>query len=258
VIPRFDVLGVRVSAADLDSAVEEISGWIERGERHYVCVTGVHGVMESQDDDELRGIHNRSGMTTADGMPIVWAGRWAGLPQTSRVYGPDLMLALCARAAERGWTSYFYGGDTGVAPRLAQRLTARFPGLRVGGMCTPPFRSLTESEDAAEVASMNAAAPDIVWVGLGTPKQERWMASHVNRVDAPVMIGVGAAFPIHAGVLRQAPRWIQRSGLEWLFRLAVEPRRLWRRYLSNNPRFVIEVARRRPHQVPVTSASAGR
>ena len=251
-IPRFDVLGVRVSAANLPMAVTEIGGWIERGERHYVCVTGVHGVMESQHDDELRGIHNAAGLTTADGMPIVWAGRWAGLRQTDRVYGPDLMLALCARAAERGWTSYFYGGGDGTAGLLARRLRTRFAGLRVVGTEAPPFRPLTGTEDEAVVEAINNAAPDILWVGLGTPKQERWMASHIDRLRTHAVIGVGAAFDINAGLFPQAPRWIQRSGLEWAFRLAIEPRRLWRRYLANNPRFVVALARRppRPADVP--------
>lgn len=243
---RVDVLGVRVSAIDMAMAVDEITGWVERGERRYVCVTGVHGVMESQRDPELARIHNESGMTTPDGMPMVWAGRAAGAAWMERVYGPDLMLAVCARAAERGWRSYFYGGAEGVPERLAERLGARFPGLVVAGAWSPPFRPLTPEEDDEVVARINAARPDLVWVGLSTPKQERWMAAHVGRIEAAALLGVGAAFDIHAGTLRQAPLWMQRSGLEWLFRLAVEPRRLWRRYLVNNPRFVAGVVRRRP------------
>lgn len=236
-IPRFDVLGVQVSAIDIPAATDEIGRWIERREPHYVCVTGVHGVMESQADAELLVIHNRSGLTTPDGMPMVWAGKWAGLP-IQRVYGPDLMLALCERAVESGWTSFFYGGAEGVPERLAERLTARFPGLRVAGTYSPPFRPLTPAEDREIVERINAAAPDLVYVGLSTPKQERWMARYIGRLPAAVLIGVGAAFDIHAGVTKQAPPWMQRSGLEWLFRLATEPRRLARRYLTNNPRFV--------------------
>ncbi|HEY6057860.1 MAG TPA: WecB/TagA/CpsF family glycosyltransferase [Candidatus Limnocylindrales bacterium] len=248
-IRRVDVLGVRISAIDMAMALDEIERWISAREPHYVCVTGVHGVMESQRDPELRAIHNASGLTTPDGMPMVWAGRRAGARWMSRVYGPDLMLALCERAAARGWSSYFYGGKDGVPERLAARLRERFPGFRVVGTESPPFRALSAEEDDAVVARINAAAPDLVWIGLSTPKQERWMAAHVGRIKAPALLGVGAAFDIHAGTLRQAPPLLQRHGLEWLYRLYREPRRLWRRYLSNNPRFVLAIARRPPRLV---------
>lgn len=241
-LPRVDVLGVGISAVTMAMAVEQIGSWIESGQQHYVCVTGVHGVMESQSDPELLRIHNRSGLTTPDGMPMVWASRWAGVDQVERVYGPDLMLAVCARAAELGWTSYFYGGQDGVAEMLALRLSERFPGLKVVGTSSPPFGLLSEEEDQLEVERINLADPDLLWVGLSTPKQEHWMASHLGRVRARVLIGVGAAFDIHAGLLSQAPQWVQRSGMEWLYRLYREPRRLWRRYLSNNPRFLVRVA----------------
>jgi N-acetylglucosaminyldiphosphoundecaprenol N-acetyl-beta-D-mannosaminyltransferase len=246
-IARVDVLGVGISAVDIPTSIEEIARWIERGEQHYVCVTGVHGVVESQRDEELRRIHNQSGLTTPDGMPMVWAGRWAGASTMRRVYGPDLMLAVCEQATLQGWSSYFYGGRQGVPERLVARLQARFPALRVVGWNSPPFRQLTPVEDEAVVAEINRLAPDLVWVGLGTPKQERWMAGHVGRLDAPVLLGVGAAFDIHAGTLAQAPRWMRERGLEWLFRLWKEPRRLWRRYLSNNPRFLLAILRRPPH-----------
>jgi N-acetylglucosaminyldiphosphoundecaprenol N-acetyl-beta-D-mannosaminyltransferase len=229
----------------MDSALAEIERWIEQREQHYVCVTGVHGVMESQRDSDLRRIHNASGLTTPDGMPMVWAGRIAGV-EIERVYGPDLMLALCQLAQMRGWSSYFYGGRPGIPERLAARLRDRFPRLRVAGTYSPPFRALTSGDDERVVETINAAAPDIVWVGLSTPKQERWMAGHVERLGAPVLIGVGAAFDIHAGVLAQAPVWMQRSGLEWLYRLTREPRRLWRRYLFNNPVFVYRILRNPP------------
>jgi N-acetylglucosaminyldiphosphoundecaprenol N-acetyl-beta-D-mannosaminyltransferase len=247
-LPRIDVLGVGVSAIDMGQAIAEIGRWIEEREQHYVCVTGVHGVMESQRDPELLRIHNRSGLTTPDGMPMVWAGHWAGAGQMRRVYGPDLMLALCELAAERGWSSYFYGGAEGVPQVLAERLTSRFPGLRVAGCMSPPFRSLTPEEDAAAIQQINDARPEIVWVGLSTPKQERWMADHLGQVQAPVLLGVGAAFDIHAGRLPQAPPYLQRAGLEWLYRMLREPRRLWRRYLRNNPRFVVAILRRPPYQ----------
>jgi N-acetylglucosaminyldiphosphoundecaprenol N-acetyl-beta-D-mannosaminyltransferase len=255
-IPWVDVLGVGISAVDFVTAVDEIDHWIETRQPTYVCVTGVHGVMESQRDEGLRRIHNESGLTTPDGMPMVWAGRWAGARWMQRVYGPDLMNAVCERAAARGWTSFFYGGSDGVADQLAARLEQRFPGLPVVGTYTPPFRPLTEAEDAEIVDRINGANPDVVWVGLSTPKQEHWMAGHRSLLEAPVLLGVGGAFDIHAGTVRQAPRWIQHSGMEWAFRLMVEPRRLWRRYLSNNPRFVMAIAARRPQLISAGDVSS--
>jgi N-acetylglucosaminyldiphosphoundecaprenol N-acetyl-beta-D-mannosaminyltransferase len=245
-IPRVDVLGVGISAIDMTAALDEIAAWIEHGERHYVCVTGVHGVMESQSDPDLKRIHNESGLTTPDGMPMVWAGHKAGATKMARVYGPDLMLALAERAAAHGWRSFFYGGKDGVPDQLVAKLQERYPAFISVGTYSPPFRPLTPEEDDAIVARINDAKPDLVWVGLSTPKQERWMAAHVGRLTAPALLGVGAAFDIHAGTLPQAPRWMQKRGLEWLYRLYREPRRLWRRYLSNNPRFVWKIARTRP------------
>ena len=245
--PRLDVLGVPVSAITMRQAVEAIGAWIACRSPHYVCVTGVHGVMESVRDETLRAVHARAGLVTPDGMPLVWLARHAGYRHVERVYGPDLMLAACAASARHGWRHFFYGGTPGVCSRMADRLWSRFPDLQVAGMYSPPFRPLTAVEDEAVVGRINAAAPDIVWVGLSTPKQERWMAAHIGRVSAPVLIGVGAAFDFHAGVKRQAPRWMQRSGLEWSFRLMTEPRRLGRRYLVNNPAFVWRVAGRWVH-----------
>jgi N-acetylglucosaminyldiphosphoundecaprenol N-acetyl-beta-D-mannosaminyltransferase len=236
--PRVNILGVGISAITMQTALAVIDGWIARREPHYVCVATVHGVMECQRDPALRRIYNRSGLTTPDGMPLVWLSRLSGFPSVERVYGPDLLLALCEHGLDRGYRHFFYGGGPGVAEALAARLRARFPGLQIVGTYTPPFRPLTPAEDAAVVATINAAGPDIVWVGLSTPKQDRWMAEHVGRLTAPVLIGVGAAFDFHSGRKRQAPRWMQRSGLEWLFRLSQEPRRLWRRYLIYNPLFV--------------------
>lgn len=249
-IPRVDVLGVGISAVSMADAVAEVARWVDEGERHYACVTGVHGVMESQRDRDLLRIHNASGLTTPDGMPMVWAGHRAGAAWMTRVYGPDLVLATCRRAAAEGWRTFFYGGKEGVADLMADRLTAHFPGLRVVGCWSPPFHDLTAEQDDAEVARINAARPDVVWVGLSTPKQERWMAAHIDRVDAAALIGVGAAFDIHAGVVPQAPVWMRERGLEWLYRLGHEPRRLWRRYLRNNPAFVLAVLRRPPRLVP--------
>ena len=237
-VPRVDILGVGVSAINMDDALEVIDEWITTGVRRYVCITGVHGVMESQRDEALRRIHNGAGLVTPDGMPLVWLSKWRGWHRTTRVYGPDLMLALCERSLATGYRHFFYGGKEGVPERLARRLQKRYPGLTVAGTYSPPFKAVTEQEGEAVIDRINAAKPDIVWVGLGTPKQEHWMAQHVDRLTASVLLGVGAAFDFHAGLKRQAPRWMQRSGLEWLFRLATEPRRLWRRYLVNNPLFV--------------------
>jgi N-acetylglucosaminyldiphosphoundecaprenol N-acetyl-beta-D-mannosaminyltransferase len=237
-IPRVNVLGIDVSAINIATALAAIDTWITARDPHYICVTGVHGIMESQRDEALLRIHNRAGLVTPDGMPLVWLGRLHGYRDMDRVYGPDLMLACCAHSVSRRYRHFVYGGGEGVAELLAERLRERFPGLQVVGTYTPPFRSLSHDEEDELIRRIEAAAPDIVWVGLSTPKQERWMAEHVGRIAAPVLIGVGAAFDFHAGLKRQAPRWMQRSGLEWLFRLVAEPRRLWRRYLVNNPAFV--------------------
>ena len=245
-LARVDVLGVGVSAINMRVALDEIERWIVEREKHYVCVTGVHGVMESVRDHELRQIHNLSGLTTPDGMPLVWAGRLAGAHWMRRVCGRDLLPAVCEMAAAKGWRSYFYGGGTGVADRLASRLLAKYPGMSIVGAYSPPFRELTPDEDHQIVEQINATAPDLVWVGLSTPKQERWMAAHVGKLNAPVLLGVGAAFDMHAGTLRHAPRWMQQAGLEWLYRLYREPRRLWRRYASIVPGFLIRIASRPP------------
>lgn len=236
--PVVNVLGVGVSAINMAIAVAVIEDWIARRERHYVTITGVHGIMESQHDEEIRAIHNRAGLVAPDGMPMVWLGWLKGRAHVDRVYGPDLMLALCRRSRQGGYRHFFYGGKEGVAEQLRDRLVARYPFLNVVGTYTPPFRPLTAEEDADVVARINASAADIVWVGLSTPKQERWMAAHLGRVQAAAMIGVGAAFDFHAGLMPQAPHWMQRAGLEWLFRTVCEPRRLGARYLKNNPRFI--------------------
>lgn len=235
---RVNILGVGISAIDMDMALHTIDDWLTRRAPHYVCVTGVHGVMESQCDAELRRIHNAAGLVTPDGMPLVWLSHRRGFRHVRRVYGPDLMRAVCERSVPQGYRHFLYGGAPGIADKLASCLQERFPGIRIAGTYCPPFRPLTPAEDLAVIEQINLAQADIVWVGLSTPKQERWMAAHVRRVHAPVLIGVGAAFDFLAGVKRQAPRWVQRSGLEWLFRLLLEPRRLWRRYLINNPYFL--------------------
>ena len=221
--------------------LDVIEGWIARRERHYVTITSVHGVIESEADDQLRLIHNRAGLVAPDGMPLVWLGWLNRLRHVARVSGPDLMALLCERSPAKGYRHYFYGGKDGVPELLKTSLQRRFPGLNVVGTYAPPFRPLSEAEDDGIVETIKGAEADIVWVGLSTPKQERWMAAHVDRLDAPVLIGVGAAFDFHAGLLKRAPRWMQHTGLEWLFRLMTEPRRLWRRYLKIVPLFVIKL-----------------
>jgi N-acetylglucosaminyldiphosphoundecaprenol N-acetyl-beta-D-mannosaminyltransferase len=240
-IERLNVLGVGVSALSMDLAVATIEGWIADRQSHYVCITGVHGVMESQHDPDLRDIHNHAGLVTPDGMPLVWLLRLAGFRHVTRVYGPDLMLALSARATVSGHRHFYYGGGPGVADLLSQRMQERFPGLSVVGTDTPPFRALTADEEERVIQRIDESGADIVWIGLSTPKQERLMAHFAGRIKAPVMIGVGAAFDFHAGLKKQAPAWMQRNGLEWAFRMASEPKRLAGRYLRNNPLFVLRL-----------------
>jgi N-acetylglucosaminyldiphosphoundecaprenol N-acetyl-beta-D-mannosaminyltransferase len=238
---RVNILGTAISATNLDQALLTIDRWVDVGERQYVCVCTVHTVMEGQRSDRLRRIVCSSGMSTPDGMPLVWLCRRAGNPSVGRVYGPDLMLAVLERSLSRRYRHFFYGGRDGVADELAQKMAERFPGLVVAGACSPPVGSVDRLGSPATIDVINRARPDIVWIGLGVPKQELLMASLRPLLEAPVLIGVGAAFDFHAGRAAQAPRWMMRNGLEWAFRLAHEPRRLARRYLINNPWFVYEV-----------------
>jgi N-acetylglucosaminyldiphosphoundecaprenol N-acetyl-beta-D-mannosaminyltransferase len=236
---RVDILGVGVSPINMDDGIATIERWISERSRNYVCITGVHGVMESRRNQRLRRIHNEAGMVTPDGMPLVWLSRLLGKHRTERVYGPDLMRKMTAVSSQRGYRQFYYGGSEGVADKLKQALVNAHPNLEVAGTLCPPFRELTLDEDRADIDTINMARPDIIWVGLSTPKQEFWMARHLGRIEAPVMVGVGAAFDFLAGTKRQAPRWMQRNGLEWLFRLCSEPRRLWRRYAYIVPGFAI-------------------
>jgi N-acetylglucosaminyldiphosphoundecaprenol N-acetyl-beta-D-mannosaminyltransferase len=236
--PRVNVLGVGVSAINLDSAMEAIARALRERRKGYVCVTGVHGVSEAREDPALRTILNDAFLNTPDGMPMVWMGRLQGVNDMRRVYGPDLMLRVCEFTQSSGHTHFLYGGAPGVVEELKLRLERRFPGLKVAGTFTPPFRPLTKSEEEALARQVGRLKPDIFWVGLSTPKQERFMARYWRELEATLFFGVGAAFDFHAGRVRQAPLWMQRSGLEWLFRLGCEPRRLWKRYLRNNPVFV--------------------
>ena len=239
---RYDVLSVRVAALTLDDAVRlmlEAPGSRRLGV--HFCTT--HTLVEAEDQPWLRdGLNADDAIAAPDGMPLVWVGRAMG-QRVGRVCGPDTMLALMDQSRTAGGRHFFYGGAPGVPERLAERLTARFPGLNVVGTHSPPFRPLTPAEDAAEVAQINATRPDFVWVGLGSPKQDRWVMEHRARLTAAVVLAVGAAFDFHSGNLRRAPRWMQRTGTEWIFRLLAEPRRLARRYTVTNSRFAYLLVR---------------
>ena len=236
---RVNILGVGVSAINMDEALRTIDDWIEKRGRYYVCVCPVHSIMECRRSEEVRKVFNAAGMVTPDGMPVVWVARWSGHPNVSRVYGPDLTLAVLERERHR---HFFYGGGPGVAKRLAGEMTRRFPKLDVAGYLEPPFAPLDELCTPEAAAAINATHPDVVWVGMSSPKQDLWMARMRPLLEAPVLIAVGAAFDFHTGTVQQAPRWMQRSGLEWVFRLAKQPRRLWRRYVIDNPWFLWELA----------------
>jgi len=239
--PIVNVLGVAVSAINLDLALEAVAGALDRREKGYICVTGVHGVSEAQTDEGFRRILNQAFLCTPDGMPLVWAGRWQGRKEMGRVYGPDLMLAVLAQSEKTGRRHFFYGGTNGAAQALREELGKRFPKLQIAGTYEPPFRPLNAVEAGELKKLIQDARPDMMWIGLSTPKQEKFMAEYLGQLDVTLMAGVGAAFDFLAGRLRQAPRWMQRSGLEWLFRLGCEPRRLWKRYLKNNPLFLIRI-----------------
>jgi N-acetylglucosaminyldiphosphoundecaprenol N-acetyl-beta-D-mannosaminyltransferase len=239
-IKRVNVLGVGISVLNLRTALAAVAEAVRTRRKGYICVTGVHGVMEAQEDAEFKRILNGAFLCTPDGMPMVWAGKLNGHRDMSRVYGPDLMLEVCAWSETSGCKHFFYGGAEGVAELLAQKLKGNFPELRVVGTFTPPFRKLNAEEESALQAQLRAVQPDILWVGLSTPKQEKFMAEYLPKLDVTLMVGVGAAFDFHSGRVRQAPRWMQRSGLEWFHRLCSEPRRLGRRYLRNNPLFVLK------------------
>lgn len=238
---RVDILGVGISAIDPTFALDQIDRWIEERARQYVSVCTVHTVMECQQNPAMRAAVNGAGMATPDGMPLVWlADRQSDRPVT-RVYGPDLMLAACERSLQSGHTHYLFGGAEDVPALLANELERRFPGINIVGAYSPPFRKLSPAEEQQIVDQINEANPDIVWVGLGTPKQDLWMAAFRSRLNAPVLIAVGAAFDFTIGRVSQAPPWMQRSGLEWLYRLFQEPGRLWYRYLVYNPQFIVKV-----------------
>src|SRR5436190_16106808 len=241
-IERFNVLGVSVCGMNLPLAREAVLNALRDRRKGYICVTGVHGVTEAQNDPAFRAILKGEFLNTTDGMPLVWLRRHEVGGHVDRVYGPDFMLDIFDATRSGEFTHFFYGGAPGVAEELKARLEERFPGVRIVGTFCPPFRSLNAEEEAELSAQISQLKPDIVWVGLSTPKQERFMSEYLPKLDVTLMVGVGAAFDFHSGRVRQAPRWIQRSGLEWFYRLYTQPRRLAKRYLVNNPLFLWRIA----------------
>jgi N-acetylglucosaminyldiphosphoundecaprenol N-acetyl-beta-D-mannosaminyltransferase len=240
---RAKVLGVDLALTDYEGTLDWMDQIIRQGQRVCLSAAAVHLVMVARDDPETRRAIGHT-VTVPDGVPLVWALRLLGHRDASRVYGPDLMASHCARAARNGTPIYLYGGRSEEAlAQLHSALLARFPGLQIAGGWSPPFRPLTPSERDDVAERINASGAQVVWVGTGQPKQEKWMADMRERLDAPILAGVGAAFDFHAGIVPQAPRWMQGAGLEWCYRLAREPRRLWRRYASYNPRFIAAFAR---------------
>ena len=240
--PRANVLGVAVSAINMDFAVDLASRWIDARRPGYVCLTGVHGVMEARADLAFCRILNRAAINAPDGMPLTWVGRLQGYRQMDRVFGPDFMAAMCRLSAERGYRNFLYGGQPGVAELLRKNLQTKFPGLQITGTYTPPFSNLTPEQERDMVARVRESKPHILWVGLGTPKQERFMAQYLHRLEVPLLVGVGAAFDYHTGRIRDCSAWVKRAGLQWAHRAMQDPARLWKRYLCNIPIFLWHIA----------------
>lgn len=258
---RVNILGVGVSALDLSDAVNYVNSFLKTGRKGYICVTGMHGIMEAQGDPEFREIQNNSFLTTPDGIPTVWAGRIDGHNRMKQVRGADFMLQLCETSVKTGTRHFLCGGKPGVAELLREVLTVRFPGLQIVGTYTPPFRPLTVQEENELRNQLLESQADVLWCGISTPKQERFMAKYIGILPVRLMVGVGAAFDLNAGLLKDSPLWVQKCGLQWAHRLCQEPRRLWRRYLLNIPRFVwlylLQRAGVRSYELPQRVSSFG-
>jgi N-acetylglucosaminyldiphosphoundecaprenol N-acetyl-beta-D-mannosaminyltransferase len=241
---RAEILDVPLAISDYDEVIDWMQAVIATGGRGYVTAAAVNLVMSAREDPQTRAAVLGATLAVPDGQPLVWALRALGHARATRVYGPDLMARFCARAAREGIPIYLYGGRSPAARELLERrLRERFPGLEIAGGFSPPFRALSTEEEREVIAAIEASGAEVVWVGTGQPKQEKWMLAMRPRLSAPLLVGVGAAFDFHAGLVSQAPRWMQRSGLEWAYRLSREPRRLWRRYARYNPLFVAGFAR---------------
>ena len=238
-----NVLGVKIAVTDLPFACQSIANWIRERRKTYVCIAPVSTVVDCCNDPDYRQIINSAGMTTPDGMPLDWIGRLRGKKNIRRTYGPDLLLTFCQLSQANGYRHYFYGGDPRTNSQLIERLKNCFPGIRIVGNFAPSFIGVGELEQDDVLRRINDAQPDVLWVGLGSPKQDYWMHHHRDKLNVPVMVGVGAAFDFIAGTKPQAPVWMRRSGLEWFFRLCCEPRRLWKRYLIGNTKFICYLLR---------------
>jgi N-acetylglucosaminyldiphosphoundecaprenol N-acetyl-beta-D-mannosaminyltransferase len=226
----------------MSDAVSYSEKLLQSPSRGYICVTGVHGIMEAQHDERLRSILNASFLTTPDGMPTVWVGKLQGFSNMTRVSGPEYMIEMCRLSVERGYKHFLYGGKPGVADDLKNSLAKRFPGLRITGTYTPPFRPLNQNEEVELGRQIREAQADILWCGISTPKQERFMEKYCGRLPVKLMIGVGAAFDIHSGHSKDGPDWIKNAGMNWFLRMLRDPRRLAGRYLKNNPRFLWRIS----------------
>lgn len=237
--PKQEILDVYVSVIYLSDAVYILRQWISDKTNNYVCVTPAHALMECHRDNQIRNVYNHAGLVTPDGMAVVWILKLLKHRDVGRVYGPDLMNELCRISLQTGYKHFFYGNTGAVLSDLKEKLEEKYPGIQIAGSISPPFRELTNQEDEEICKQISESGADILWVGLGSPKQELWMYHHQGKIDVPVMIGVGAAFDFLSGNKPQAPRWIQRSGFEWFYRFLQEPQRLWKRYLLGYPRFVI-------------------
>jgi N-acetylglucosaminyldiphosphoundecaprenol N-acetyl-beta-D-mannosaminyltransferase len=235
---QVNVLGVGIHAGNMQSVALLLEAQIKSGEKGYVCLAGVHGIMEAQRDPGLKSIFTEALLVAPDGMPTVWIGHLKGFPAMQRVFGPDLMIEILGRVEFRNCIHFFCGGEPGVAEKLRYDLLQRFPSVQIAGTYSPPFRPMTAMEEVELKAKVRSLRPDIIWVGLSTPKQERFMARYLPLLDTKLMIGVGAAFLFHTGAIHDSPKWIKHAGLQWLHRLLQEPSRLWKRYLLNNPLFI--------------------
>lgn len=239
---KFYILNVGISTIDMNDVCSLVEDAISKRQKKYICVCPVSTIMECKRNEKVLRSVNCADLVTPDGMPVVWLGRLRGYNNIRRVYGPELMQEICAVSVKNGYKNYFYGSSADVLNKLRDKLSKKYPGLIISGVFSPPFRPLTREEDDKIVEDINNSNPDIVWVGLGSPKQDLWMHEHRQRINASVMVGVGAAFDFLAGTKPQAPAWIRNSGFEWLFRLITEPKRLWRRYLIDSSLFIYYVA----------------
>jgi len=237
-LKKFNILNVKISAIDMKDACLLVEEAILKRRKIYICVCPVSTIMECKRNNQVLTSVNSANLATPDGIPVVWIGKILGYKNIRRVYGPELMQEICGISGKNGYRNYLYGSSPDVLGKLREKLNKKYSGLIISGFFSPPFRQLSKDEDDKVVEDINSSNSDIVWVGLGSPKQDLWMYEHRGRINAPVMIGVGAAFDFIAGTKLQAPRWIRDNGFEWLFRLVTEPKRLWRRYLINYPLFL--------------------